>query len=297
MTLDQLCYFIEVYRLKSITAASENLFITRQALSTSIRKLEEEFNVTLFYRIHDGIQPTKAADAFYIQAIAIIKNCMRLNLQMREFTNDFSETSNLTIGIQHSIVGTLGEKIYAYLSNNFPNITFDVQVSDISLNYRDFNVSILSYYQERKNSPIQNIDDEYTVAHIISHPVYVWISASSSLASEELIDIKSLSHTPFCVLNSQMSGEKTLKYLAENYNYICPNKQISIDLISNFVRRIEKENYFTIDFNLGGAFQYESFFKDKNVLLKPTTLHVNHDVIYHKKLGKEFYPFIMDCFI
>lgn len=40
MTFEQLYYFTEVYRLKSITQAAENLYVSRQALSLAIKKLE-----------------------------------------------------------------------------------------------------------------------------------------------------------------------------------------------------------------------------------------------------------------
>ena len=36
MTFEQLSYFAEVYRLKSITQAADNLFVSRQAVSLSI---------------------------------------------------------------------------------------------------------------------------------------------------------------------------------------------------------------------------------------------------------------------
>lgn len=58
MTFEQLHYFTEVYRQKSLGQAAANLYISRQSLSTSIRKIEQELGVTLFVRSAGGVTPT-----------------------------------------------------------------------------------------------------------------------------------------------------------------------------------------------------------------------------------------------
>lgn len=50
MELRQMQYFIAVYECGGISAAAEQLFLTPQALSKSIRKLEEELDAPLFFR-------------------------------------------------------------------------------------------------------------------------------------------------------------------------------------------------------------------------------------------------------
>ena len=60
MTFEQLHYFTESYRQKSLGKAAANLYVSRQSLSTSIRKIEQELGVTLFVRSASGISPTPA---------------------------------------------------------------------------------------------------------------------------------------------------------------------------------------------------------------------------------------------
>ena len=55
MQLEQLRYFKCLAENKSITQASKSLYISQQALSTSIRKLEEELTVKLFERTSRGV--------------------------------------------------------------------------------------------------------------------------------------------------------------------------------------------------------------------------------------------------
>ena len=62
MELTQLRYFLQVYKLKNICAASSRLSVTQQAVSKQIQKLEEELGTTLFVRNPRGVEATEYAD-------------------------------------------------------------------------------------------------------------------------------------------------------------------------------------------------------------------------------------------
>lgn len=61
MNQRQLTYFLEVYKQRSVAAASEALYISPQALSKTIISLEEEIGVKLFERSGKKMLPTNAA--------------------------------------------------------------------------------------------------------------------------------------------------------------------------------------------------------------------------------------------
>ena len=50
MRSEQAIQFLELAKQKSFIRASENLYITKQALSYSIKKLEEEFESTFLFK-------------------------------------------------------------------------------------------------------------------------------------------------------------------------------------------------------------------------------------------------------
>lgn len=62
MNLNHLRTFIEVWRTRSISRASDNLNITQPAASGQIRSLETELGRTLFRRHARGVEPTVAAN-------------------------------------------------------------------------------------------------------------------------------------------------------------------------------------------------------------------------------------------
>lgn len=77
MELSALRYFIEVCRQKSITKAAAKLFISKQALSHVMIKLESEINAPLFIRTPSGVEPTEAGQRFYLCAVEIEQSWTR----------------------------------------------------------------------------------------------------------------------------------------------------------------------------------------------------------------------------
>lgn len=63
LRIEQFEYLLEISRNKSMNAASKNLHITPQALSTSIKKLEEELDLTILERTTMGVSLTQNGQA------------------------------------------------------------------------------------------------------------------------------------------------------------------------------------------------------------------------------------------
>lgn len=69
-TLKQLQTFIEVARQRSVSKASERLFVTQPAVSMQIRQLEEAFGLALIEPVGRNIRLTQAGEEFLVHAIA-----------------------------------------------------------------------------------------------------------------------------------------------------------------------------------------------------------------------------------
>ena len=64
MSPRQLEYFLEIYNQKSIKKAAEKLIISPQAVSKTIKEIEEELGVKLFLRGKKSLEPTAEAEYF-----------------------------------------------------------------------------------------------------------------------------------------------------------------------------------------------------------------------------------------
>lgn len=72
MEIQQLRAFVAAARRESFTAAAEDLFTTRAALSKSVAKLERELGAPLFERTRDGIALTAAGRRFLERAAPVV---------------------------------------------------------------------------------------------------------------------------------------------------------------------------------------------------------------------------------
>ena len=84
MRLEQLSYLIEISRQSSLRTASENLHLTQQALSLSIKNLENEMGVALLKRTHQGICLTQEGEAMLAFALDMVGQYEKLQQQFRD---------------------------------------------------------------------------------------------------------------------------------------------------------------------------------------------------------------------
>ncbi|MDR1014402.1 MAG: LysR family transcriptional regulator [Coriobacteriales bacterium] len=86
MNSRQLEYFVTLCRTGNVTSASEELFLTRQALSKSLRALEEEVGSRLFVRKSNGVELTEAGHTVRdsAQQILLMWNHALDRVSMRE---------------------------------------------------------------------------------------------------------------------------------------------------------------------------------------------------------------------
>lgn len=128
MDIHRLRVFISVFKNKSFSRASAELFLTQPTVSDHIRSLEEEFNCKLFDRLSRTIIPTKEADLLYIHAEEIIEKADSLMDLMNHFKDDIS--GELMIGAS-TIPGTyVLPPLMAEFKNNYPAIKYQVVISD-----------------------------------------------------------------------------------------------------------------------------------------------------------------------
>lgn len=74
MKMFQLEYFCSVCYYKSITRAADELHVSQPAISTAIKDLENEYDVSLFHRIGKKLILTSEGEIFYDKALDLLKH-------------------------------------------------------------------------------------------------------------------------------------------------------------------------------------------------------------------------------
>lgn len=98
MTIMQVLYVLEVAQRGNVSKAAESLFISQPALSSQIRRLEEELGCSLFHREPQGVSLTAAGRAFCEDAKYVAESWRRLQEGTKLLKKSICSHVNIGIG-------------------------------------------------------------------------------------------------------------------------------------------------------------------------------------------------------
>jgi DNA-binding transcriptional LysR family regulator len=220
MDTKQLQYFLTICKKKSLSKAAEDLYISQQALSSSISHLENELGCRLFVRSSTGVKPTPEGMYFKIQASKMLE----LHEQTIQHLADFHhELPNLTVGSAYGIIGEMS----------------DLLLNKYRLNQEDIHLKIIEY---------QDLDCEQAVLHesvdlglaigpirsskldtipLITRRYTFIVHRSHPLAQYETISLEQLANENIIMMNSKFQAHQLLNTLSRQkgiklqYAYEC----------------------------------------------------------------------------
>jgi len=124
MDLRQLRVFTEVARLESFTRAAEFLHIAQPAVSISIRKLEEELELTLLNRQEKRVTLTAEGEKLHAHAQQILGYCAAAKEEMAEL-REFG-SGEVRIGIPPMMSSYYFPRIIAEFRERYPNLKVSI---------------------------------------------------------------------------------------------------------------------------------------------------------------------------
>ncbi len=96
MTFQQLTYVAEIAKCGSINKAANKLFLSQSALSTAVRELESELNITLFSRTNKGVELTADGREFLNFAASLLE-------QKRVLESLYRDSGSLAVNTRLSV--------------------------------------------------------------------------------------------------------------------------------------------------------------------------------------------------
>lgn len=124
MTLNQLEYALALQRYGSFNKASERLGITQPALSTQIKKLEEEINIQLFNRKANPIELTLDGSKFLERSQQILTDARRLINFSQELGQQYNDV--LRVGMIPTLAPFLVPLFSGDLQRDYPDFQLDI---------------------------------------------------------------------------------------------------------------------------------------------------------------------------
>jgi DNA-binding transcriptional LysR family regulator len=125
MTFQQVQYFLKIYETGNISAAAQELFLTRSALSKAIRELEDEFGCRFFERTNGGLVPTEAGEVLRLKGLELVS----LMDETASAIRSQSKQSQQTIHI--GITPTTGITVFPRIYRDFIKKYDDIQILPI----------------------------------------------------------------------------------------------------------------------------------------------------------------------
>lgn len=125
MTLKQLRYLIAIAEAGSFSAAARNAYIAQPALSRQIGMLEEELEMRLLERQHDGVRLTDAGRRLYEVARSVIQRVDSVKDELLSTKGD--PKGQVSIAIPVAASSTLLPAIITQARDKFPGIELHVR--------------------------------------------------------------------------------------------------------------------------------------------------------------------------
>jgi len=128
MELGQLAAFTATAELKNMTKAAQKLNLSLSALSTQIKLLEEELNVTLFARQARGVEITPEGSSLLESAIAVNDTVLSIKRQAMRMQKEVK--GSITLGVNTNPVFLRIQTINSAFQKNLPEISLRFAVSE-----------------------------------------------------------------------------------------------------------------------------------------------------------------------
>lgn len=126
MNIDQLRYFTDLAKTKSMNTTAKRMFISQPALSESVKRLEEELGCTLLIRSKTGIAFTEDGKMVLEHALRILEHHdqIRHNLQVKYDQEHIY--GNLVIGVGPTINDTFLPDLLVKMHQSHPHVALSV---------------------------------------------------------------------------------------------------------------------------------------------------------------------------
>lgn len=238
LDLRRLQYLDAVYRYRSFTKASEELYVSQPAISSAISAMEKELGVVFIIRNTKDITFTPAGEQLMVHAKKILQSCSQAEADLKEWSGIESRTMRL--GISPTVGSSILKLVYSKL----------VLKWDSARIYLDEG-SMLNHVEKIKNNlldlsynALPDFPEQYglTTIPITSYEIRVLLKPNHPLAKLPRIPISALENEKLVMLD-----DKSRTYEAVVSEFIrlgiVPNIVSQHEQIICMLNMIQSDNY------------------------------------------------------
>ena len=225
MTINHLRYLVELDAKKSFSEAASKLFISQQALSSSIKGIEKELNTQLFVRNRwHGVFTTPEGQLVVQSAKRILNEYYRLTAALKQQAEKGKTVSGEIRVLYTGAFHVFGLPYYIEgFKHLYPDVKFSMSELDTGLIVKDLQsgthehtIGIASFLKPVLEDLVQE-DNLLQVRSLGETRFYMTCRKSSRFASYSKIRIQTAITLPLAIYCSGVFEESPLFHLLSNY--------------------------------------------------------------------------------
>ena len=208
MNLQTLRYVVTIEQTGSLSKASQYLYVSQSTLSRSVKELEEQLGITLFYRTNQGVRPTHEGQKFISKANLILQDLNQLESQY--LGRDRGEQASLLLVTQRcAAVGRVFGEYYQRhcTGQEYVNLVLHEETTDNILQMVSsgtFGLGILHYTSDRENEVFKKCQELQLEGRVIHRsPVAAQVNEHHPLADRKSVTLKDLAPYPHVTYNDE----------------------------------------------------------------------------------------------
>lgn len=240
MRTEQLEYLLEIHRRNSMKAAAEQLHITPQALSSTIKNLEQELNIKIFRRSNKGISLTEEGKFVVEFADTTLTNYSHMvqNLHKTLTAPDFLK-GPLILYVAPVFLESILPFYITKFKNDYPKISIElIQRNTLSIsetlqqNMTENTLGAIIVPYDGKQIISKYLpanQDDFSFKILNRNHYYACVPKDSPFAYQKTVSIKKLLDCPIVDYCAGNAGTAPLIPLLKQYQ---PNFKTSLTLSS-----------------------------------------------------------------
>ena len=268
MNIDQLKYFADLAKTNSITNTAKRMFISQQALSESIKRLENEVGCTLVNRSKTGVEFTDDGKLILDYAQKILELHVEIEQQLQAKYNKEFLHGRLAIGVGPTVSNVFLPKLMLKMHQQYPSIKLhvlehssDTILSLLRTSELDFGIfgiytetdpdRVVSVIQQQLTYP--QTFDKLKLIKLYSDPMVCVMYNFDPLSSQKVLSRAQLQDLP-----QTTYATDSMSFTASNAVHVSTNAKI--------------HQQFMLEEGLVCGMPYQAYltqFQDKNYVFRP----------------------------
>lgn len=287
-SLYQMLYFVQTVECGTYSKVSRKLNISQSALSKSIKAIERDLNIQLFFRDKNTLIPTEPGQALYHSWKKIIRQTEESVMNVHRFGD--GEQGTLRIGVPdfHRSESYLWEYIEMF-NDRYPNIVFNIEIFEADELYKYLQKNELDLiFMARYDAKI-TANNNCKTELVRECPLFVCMKQSHPLASKEIWEIEDLKECNLIMLsNLQVLSYNTMIVdLCTEYGFF-PNIVYNAKSIRAMIYNLVQDNdVFILD-------QYHVNSDSDHIVIRPLKDTNSGVVMMWKNEEKEHLKYFID---